>query len=295
MIDSGYHLKHFHLVMSRTGEYFFLQTDAHVRFVQGWDDDIISQWTATDNEMAVITTYLTDIADSIDPVTHASRRKDRNMLCHLSYEGNNQKQMHLIMKSPTKSVPKITGTPMLHPFWSAGFSFSRGHFVVQVPYDPFTPMLFQGEESSLSIRAFSYGYDFYAPERSVCFHMFAIKTNIGRRQRHKFWEHETLYLGALDKSLARIVGITRMAGIHSPQDYFRRDEESYGIGKVRPLNKFYATFGIHPDTATIETQLCNFVQERMHRQLQPFLRSDAMGIDYSRIDFQFRDSVSLER
>jgi hypothetical protein len=273
----------------RTGEYFALQTDAHVRFTQGWDEDIISQWEATDNEMAVISTYLTDITDSIDPETHASRRTDRNVLCHLSYEGNNPNQMHLIMKSPAKNVPKILGVPMMHPFWSAGFSFARGHFVVQLPYDPYTPMLFQGEESSLSIRAFSYGYDFYAPGRSVCFHIFAIKNNIGRRQRHKFWEHETLYVGALDKSLARIIGITGMAGIHSPQDYFRREEESYGLGKVRPVEKFYATFGIHPDTATVESRLCNFVQDRMHRQFQPYLRSDAMGIDYTQIGLEFRD------
>jgi len=272
------------------GEYFCLQIDAHVRFVQGWDEDIISQWEATDNEMAVISTYLTDIADSIDPITHVSLRKERNILCHLSYEGNNPNEMHLIMKSPIKSVPKITGTPMLHPFWSAGFSFSRGHFVIQVPYDPYTAMLFQGEESSISLRAFSYGYDFYAPERSVCFHMFAIKKNIGRRQRHKFWEHETIYIGALEKSLARIIGITGMAGIHSPNNYFRRDESRYGLGHVRPVKKFYSTFGIHPDTACVENRLCSYVQEQMHRELQSYLRSDAMGVDYARIDFEYRES-----
>lgn len=29
------------------------------------------------------------------------------------------------------------------PFWAAGFSFSRGHFKVQVPYDGYQPMVFQ--------------------------------------------------------------------------------------------------------------------------------------------------------
>jgi len=33
--------------------------------------------------------------------------------------------------------------PMLQPFWAAGFAFSRGHFVLRVPYDPYLPMLFQ--------------------------------------------------------------------------------------------------------------------------------------------------------
>lgn len=43
-----------------------MQSDAHVTFVQDWDEDIISQQEATGNEMAVLTTYLTDIVGSID-------------------------------------------------------------------------------------------------------------------------------------------------------------------------------------------------------------------------------------
>lgn len=37
----------------------------------------------------------------------------------------------------------IRTMPMLQPFWAAGFSFSRGHFKVQVPYDGYQPMVFQ--------------------------------------------------------------------------------------------------------------------------------------------------------
>ncbi len=270
-------------------EYFAMQVDAHVRFTQGWDDDIITQWNAAGNEMAVVTTYLTDVSDSIDPRTHLSRRSDRNMMCNLKYESHSVGEKLLVLKSPAKSTPRIKGTPMLHPFWSAGFSFARGHFIVQVPYDPFTPMLFQGEESSIAIRAFSYGYDFYAPERSVAFHIFAKKENVARRQRHKFWEHETLYTGALEKSIERIIGITRMVASSSGLHYFREDEESYGLGAVRQPEKYFRTFGIHPETASVEGHLCTFVQEKMHHQFQPHLRDDAMGIDYNLIDFQFEN------
>lgn len=271
-------------------EYFAMQVDAHVRFTQGWDNDIISQWHATGNEMAVLTTYLTDIADSIDPTTHKSRRADRNMMCDIKYEGSSSSQKHLVLKSPAKSTPNIQGTPMLHPFWSAGFSFARGHFVVQVPYDPFVPMLFQGEESSIAIRAFSYGYDFYAPERSVAFHIFAMKDNIARRNRHKFWENEILYAGALEKSLERIVGITRMAGNSSPTNFFHQGEELYGLGLVRRPEKYFQTFGIHPDLARVEPHLCSFVHGgNMHREFQPHLRGDGMGINYDDITVEFRD------
>jgi hypothetical protein len=53
------------------GEYFAMQVDSHVRFVEHWDTDLIGQWESAKNEMAVMTTYLSDITDSIDPVTHA--------------------------------------------------------------------------------------------------------------------------------------------------------------------------------------------------------------------------------
>jgi [Skp1-protein]-hydroxyproline N-acetylglucosaminyltransferase len=49
--------------------------------------------------------------------------------------------------------------PVLQPFWAAGFSFARGHFVLQVPYDCCTPMLFQGEEIDIAVRAWTLGYD----------------------------------------------------------------------------------------------------------------------------------------
>jgi hypothetical protein len=59
------------------GEYFVLQIDSHVRFVQDWDEDIIDQWYATGNEMAVISNYMSDITNSIDPVTLRSRKPHR--------------------------------------------------------------------------------------------------------------------------------------------------------------------------------------------------------------------------
>lgn len=52
---------------------------------------------------------------------------------------------HMRHDQEPEELPKIQGEPMLHPFWAAGFSFARGHFVVQVPYDQYLPMIFQGE------------------------------------------------------------------------------------------------------------------------------------------------------
>ena len=54
------------------GEYYASQSDAHVTYVTNWDTDIIQQFESTKNEMAVLSTYLSDIHDAIDPVTGKS-------------------------------------------------------------------------------------------------------------------------------------------------------------------------------------------------------------------------------
>jgi hypothetical protein len=276
------------------GEYFSLQVDAHVRFVQDWDEDIVLQWKSTNNEMAVLSTYLTGIDGSIDEATHESLRKERNILCNLQYDGSGV-QRRLTLKQPTKQHdPSVHGTPLLQPFWSAGFSFSRGHFIVQVPYDQYLPMLFQGEEASIVIRGFTYGYDFYAPERSVAFHIYAVKANSGRKSRHKFWENELMFKGALEKSVARLNAITGMLGGYGKKhstasDRVTVEKETYGLGRVRSKEKYFKTFGIQPGSQSVERHLCSFVQKEMHERFTLFLRENGIGIDYNKISIEFHD------
>ena len=171
------------------GEYYSTQSDAHVTFTTGWDVDILDQMEATHNDMAVLTTYLSDIEGSIGKHGE-SLRHTRPIMCNTVYEGGPQ-GMHLRHGSQPERKSDIHGSPQLEPWWAAGYSFSRGHFVVNVPYDPYQPMIFQGEEMSIGIRGFSIGYDYYAPERSVCFHHYAVGKNAKIRGKvHHFWENE---------------------------------------------------------------------------------------------------------
>ena len=266
------------------GEYFVLQVDAHVRFVQQWDSDVIEQWKSAHNEMAVLTTYMLDLNGSIDPDTHASRKQTRALLCNVYWEG-------AIFKNGQQGArpPGIHGTPTLHPFWAAGLSFSRGHFVLQVPYDQYLPQIFQGEEMSMTLRGFSFGYDYYAPERNICFHMYAVhKFRENRLAVPKFSENKKLFQGVEDQAMKRLVSILGIN--HTQDDYRSKEEETYGLGKVRSLDTFFATFGIDAEKHTMEDNLCWFVGENMQRVFLPrALRSDGMGIDYQQVNYTFRD------
>jgi len=176
------------------GEYYSMQSDAHVTFTQDWDEDILQQQEATKDDMAVLTTYLTDIVNSIDEKTGKSLRSTRPIMCNTDYEGGPQGKHLRHGSQPEQKPPADLTMPQLEPWWAAGFSFSRGHFVVNVPYDFYQPMIFQGEEMSIGIRGFTIGYDFYAPQRSVCFHHYA-SLNKDRVNVPHFWENTKSYQG----------------------------------------------------------------------------------------------------
>ena len=277
------------------GEYFSIQSDAHVEFVRDWDSDIVGQWHSANNEMAVLTTYLSDIQKSINPKTGESLKQSRPIMCRTDYEGGGHER-HLRHGQQPEGPPGIKGTPTLEPYWAAGFSFARGHFPVQIPYDQHLPMIFQGEEISIGLRGFSYGYDYYTPERSVCFHMYATGENKEKRRRVPlFWEHTNLWRGADTRGMARLLGIIKMDPEVDPKTWNHADEKKYGIGKVRTLQKFFDTYGINPKTKTVEPHLCRFVGRKMQKEFIPYLREDGMGIDYDKIDYKFVDPAPDEK
>jgi len=65
------------------GEYYAMQIDAHVTFVKDWDFDIIQQIDATGNDMAILSTYLSDIEGAINEETGKSKLLFRPIMVRL--------------------------------------------------------------------------------------------------------------------------------------------------------------------------------------------------------------------
>ena len=78
-----------------------------------------------------------------------------------------------------KAIPKV---PLYAPFVAAGFFFAEGNFLSEVPFDPFLPWIFMGEEISMSARLWTAGYDIFSPTINVLNHYYV------RRHYPKFWE-----------------------------------------------------------------------------------------------------------
>jgi len=148
------------------GEYFAMQVDAHIRFVQDWDTDVISQWVKCQNEMAVLSVYPAGM-EYINETTGKVKERTSTLMCDTYFEKNEEdddsENPIRYLRHGTQDTVDESDKPMIHPFWGAGFSFARGHFVVNVPYDQYLPNVFQGEEISIGLRGFTYGYDYYRP------------------------------------------------------------------------------------------------------------------------------------
>lgn len=273
------------------GEYYALQIDAHTTFVQDWDADIITQFEEAKNDMAVLSTYLFDAEGSIDLNTGSSIRQSRYLICNAVYKGIGlDRRLHHDISEQPEGVPRIRGSPQLQPYWSADFSFSRGHFILTVPYDPHLPMVEkEDEEISMAIRAFTHGYDFYAPERNVCFHN-SYDTE-GAPTPRSFSENAELYIGKHTPSIERLLGLI---GMGSDAMWNTNDKDLYGVGKVRVVAKFFTCFGIHVGEKITEHKLCDYVSGgALHKNFIQHLRSDGMGIDYSKIQFRFHELLRV--
>jgi hypothetical protein len=73
-------------------------------------------------------------------------------------------------------------TPRFAPFVAAGYFVAHSDFLRQVPFDPFLPWIFMGEEIIMSSRLWTAGYDMFSPIQSVVGHMYV------RQHKPKFWE-----------------------------------------------------------------------------------------------------------
>lgn len=159
-------------------------------------------------------------------------------------------------------------SPVLEPFWAAGFSFARGHFALRVPYDCCTPMLFQGEEIDIGIRAWTNGYDIFAPRNSVAFHPYN-----RAKKPPMFWEN-----GAQHKGESMI-----QMGAPPLSSFDGTDRALYAAGTARRAGDFYALFGIDRAAKAVTKDLCLWsTSGQMHRQLTAYTRPDKKGIDYGR-------------
>ncbi|KAL3912623.1 MAG: hypothetical protein SGILL_006809 [Bacillariaceae sp.] len=148
------------------GETYYVQVDSHLRFADRWDALYIEDLHLAKNyPKAVLSTYPPGFVNfrQSPPFTPGTR------LCRCQMRSNEGFLPRIEMEGRCK---ENATRPTQMSFIGAGFFFARAEFLVDVPFDPFLPWLFMGEEVALSIRAWTSGWNIYAPRKNLIGHQY---------------------------------------------------------------------------------------------------------------------------
>jgi hypothetical protein len=119
---------------------------------------------------------------------------------------------------------------------SGHFFLAEGRFTKEVPYDP--DIYFGGytEETTMSVRAFTHGYDFYSPYRQYIWHEYT------RNGRPKHWEDHGTQSETKRTSGDRDAYARKKTRQLFDQEDNGIDMGKHGLGAVRTLRD-YEVFG----------------------------------------------------
>lgn len=214
-----------HLIQQQyKGERYYLQLDGHHRFAPGWDTQLVEMLEQLRDggvDRPVLTTYLPSFEPDNDP---AAREQAVWLLGVDRFDDSGVVFMrpYVPAEPPEKPVPTR--------FWSAHFSFSDGCFVRDVPLDP--NGYFHGEEIGTCVRAWTSGYDFYCPHKTLLWHEYS------RKGRRCHWDDHEDWSTHNEAALSRYRALLGLDGIA------RVDHPGYGLGTQRSLAEYELFAGI---------------------------------------------------
>lgn len=193
------------------GETYFLQIDSHLRFVEGWDELSVEELRACPGK-ALLTAY----GPGYRPPDRRNKAIPSRLVPHVFTDAG--------VLLPKVRPIRAPG-PVLGMFIAGMYLFAPGRFAEEVPYDP--DLYFFGEEMSLSVRAWTRGWDIYHPSRVFFFHHY----DHGGARRRRHWDDHAGW-EALDKrAQARASRCIQRRG-------------TYGLGNERTLAEYQRFSGV---------------------------------------------------
>ena len=209
------------------GETYTLQLDSHHRFTKNWDETLIDMLKGLQkkgHKKPLLTAYLPGYFPNNDP-------DGRNIeVWHTNYDRFMPEGPIFIVPCHVDNWQKLT-KPIPARFYSGHFGFTLGSFVHDVPHDP--DFYFHGEETSISARAFTHGYDLFHPHMPVIWHEYT------RQGKQRHWDDHQF--SPLDKRSFR--KYRALFGIDD-QDRSEFDFVGLDLGKERPLSEFERYVGV---------------------------------------------------
>ena len=227
------------------GEPWFLQTDSHCRFATGWDRRMIEMAAGLiqsgTSAKPILSTYAAPFTPATVPTAKERLAGDPQSMAVQTFTDDGIPQLKPL------GIPnwRKRTRPLHARFLSAGFLFTPGSFVEEVPYDP--DLYFFGEEVSMTLRAYTNGYDLFHPHENLVWHDYvrayatrhwedhaeveaAAPVRTQEKAKTQDWKH-------LD-TRSREKVTRQLAGELSEED------TRFGLGHVRTLADYEAYAGI---------------------------------------------------
>jgi len=160
------------------GEDYTLQIDSHMRFEKNWDDEMIKmikQLQKKGHKKPLLTGYVSSFDPENDPAGRVTEPW-RMVFDRFTPEG-------VVFFLP-ETIPgwKEMKQPVPARFYSAHYCFTLGEFSTEVQHDP--EFYFHGEEISITVRAYTHGYDLFHPHKVLIWHEYT------RKGRTKQWDDD---------------------------------------------------------------------------------------------------------
>ena len=214
------------------GENYTLQIDSHMRFVKHWDKKLIAM--LTNLQLICDKPLLTGYVASFDPENDPGSRIQEPW--QMAFDRFIPEGTVFFLPETVPNWQQLTG-PVRSRFYSAHFCFTLGQFCKEVPHDP--NLYFHSEEMSITVRAYTHGYDLFHPHRVVIWHEYT------RKGRSKHWDDDREW-GKKNESSHRRNRI--LFGMEEGDVDF----EQYGFGTVRTLEDYEQFAGVRFSTRSVQ-------------------------------------------
>lgn len=206
------------------GEDWFLQVDSHCRFADGWDAVLVRMMTETGSQKPILSTY----ASPFTPGDTEILRDGPLQMVFQQFTSEGIPQLRPV----ALPLGRISKRPLRARFLAAGFLFAPGRFVDEVPYDP--ELYFMGEESAMTVRAFTHGYDLFHPAETIVWHDYI------RADAKKHWgDHSDT--ADVPSPWSKLDEISRRK---VQRLLLGEPLESFGLGQARTLKEYEAYAGL---------------------------------------------------
>lgn len=264
-----------------TDEDYILQLDAHHRFIQNWDVELLKMHEGLEKKgfKPILTGYLPYYNPFNDPAERTMEPWQQQFAAFYPHGT-------IFIRPGLLTDWQTMSKPVASRFISGHFAFARTEWAHEIKHD--VDIYFSGEELNLTVRSFTHGYDLFHPHKLVIWHA----TMREERSGKLLWDDQSKrgedWWSQQNTARAKIRQL-----LQTEDNGF--DLTGYDLGTVRTLRDYEKYAGVHfkkksVQSHTIENKLPpNPVSEDETEWENSFLQSFYHLITIERADFPEND------